>query len=290
MSEQESQNTQSTIALKINEILPDLTKSEAKIARYILLNETRLGFETGASVAAKAGVSEITVSRFLKRLGYKGITGLKADLRAAAADGLWSPEERNNRLSNGSFGQFLRTEAESLLALADQLETDTWHRMITSLGDAERVFVTGFQSISGVAQDFARRLNMVRDSVHYVSPNTSGLLEWLHDGDRDNSRDVLIVVDIVPFANDAVAVCRLAKAAGMTTIVTTDEFNNWAYDYTDLVFHVRTKTGLLLETTAPLVSLHNYMIHGLALKNPGHAERRLEEWQKYLSELGLYFS
>ena len=41
-----------------------LTKSEAVIARWLILNEATLALETGSSIAAKTGVSEITVSRF----------------------------------------------------------------------------------------------------------------------------------------------------------------------------------------------------------------------------------
>ena len=49
---------------RLRAILPELTKSEARIAQWLMLNLASAGMETGASIAAKTGVSEITVSRF----------------------------------------------------------------------------------------------------------------------------------------------------------------------------------------------------------------------------------
>ena len=81
----------SPLAARLRSISGGLTKSEAIIAQWLILNEATLGLETGASIAAKTGVSEITVSRFLKRAGYKGLAGLKEDLQAALVHAHVSP-------------------------------------------------------------------------------------------------------------------------------------------------------------------------------------------------------
>ena len=62
--------------------LPNLSKLEARVAQYMLLNIATLSFKTGASLAEKVGVSEVTVSRLLRRLGYRGVRGLKTQLRS----------------------------------------------------------------------------------------------------------------------------------------------------------------------------------------------------------------
>ena len=290
MEETEFSDENNPIALKIKEILPYLTKSEAKIARYLLLNQAQMGFETGASVAKKTRVSEITVSRFLKRLGYKGITGLRHDLRSAEAEALLNPTSLGQRFDENSYGAFLKNEAESLLALAEQIDTEVWNEMVQTLNQADRVFVTGFQTVSGIAKDFAQRMSIVRGNVSFFSANEGGLLEWVDENQSTYSNDALVVVDIVPYAREAVKTCELAKKSGLSVIVLTDEFNNWAYEFSDSVFHSRTKTGLLLETTAPIVSMQNLIIHAVAEKNPNRTSQRLKKWQDYLGKLKLYFT
>ena len=60
--------------------LPRLPKQEAKVAQYFLLNLPSISFETGKSIAQKAGVAEITVGRMLRRFGCAGMKEFKAML------------------------------------------------------------------------------------------------------------------------------------------------------------------------------------------------------------------
>ena len=109
---------ESPLAARLRGISGGLTRSEGMIAQWLILNEATLGLETGASIAAKTGVSEITVSRFLKRAGYKGLQGLKEDLQAALVHAHVSPSDRYFRLLDGEIGAILKRDADAVLALS----------------------------------------------------------------------------------------------------------------------------------------------------------------------------
>lgn len=64
MSDRPELPEDSPLAARLRSHSGDLTTSEAVIMQWLILNERTLGLETGASVAAKTGVSEITVSRY----------------------------------------------------------------------------------------------------------------------------------------------------------------------------------------------------------------------------------
>ncbi|HUP07864.1 MAG TPA: transcriptional regulator, RpiR family protein, partial [Caldimonas sp.] len=61
-----------------------MTRSERRIASYMLGNVHLLPFENAAVIAGKTGVSAMTVGRFLRSIGYGGIAELKSELRDAA--------------------------------------------------------------------------------------------------------------------------------------------------------------------------------------------------------------
>ena len=71
----------SRVAEKLRSGFPSLTKSEKAVANYMLAHLKSLPYETAASIADSAGVSPMTVSRFLRGLGYKALSELKAQLR-----------------------------------------------------------------------------------------------------------------------------------------------------------------------------------------------------------------
>ncbi len=112
MSKPAPQTPDSPLAARLRAVEGGLTKSEAMIAQWLMLNEGGLPLETGASIAAKTGVSEITVSRFLRRLGFRGMTELKAEIGSPAALHIHATD-RYIRLLEGELGTLLKRDADA---------------------------------------------------------------------------------------------------------------------------------------------------------------------------------
>lgn len=279
---------QSAFALRLEEILPDLTKSEAAIARYLMLNESAIGLETGASLAAKTNVSEITISRFLRRLGYKGMQALKSDLSTAHVSNGLDVQGRHLRLLNDDLSQSLKREAEAILDLAAQIAKPEWNSAIDAIASADEVSVTGFQTIRGLAEDFARRLSIVRGSVRYVSAHDAGLAEWIPSKRRANDKKVLVLIDIIPYAREAEPMAKLCVDMGIELVVITDETNNWAYPHTPHVFHASTRMGTFLESNGPMATLLNIALHEVAGRDPERVKQRLDSWPAIMRGLSLW--
>ena len=271
------------LAQRLRQIPGGLTKSEAAIAQWLALNAASLGNETGASVAAKTGVSEITVSRFLKRAGFKGLAGLKEELQSAHLAQV-SPDHYF-RLPEGEIGSLLKRDAEAVLALAAEVEKPAWAGAIQAIAQAQEVHVTGFQSIRGIAEDFARRLAIVRGGVRFLSPHDDGLTEWLPPR---QAGVCLVMVDMAPYAREALPILRLARSLGMAAVVVSDELNTWAAAETPFVFHVQTKVDAFLESTGPMTTLMNVILHAVALRAPQATEARIAAWLGLLRGLDLY--
>lgn len=279
---------ESRLATRLRDLLPQLTKSEARIAQYLLLNEANLAIETGASLAAKADVSEITVSRFLRRIGYKGIAALKEDLQSVRLEDAYGNKERALNLLAGNMSRIITKEAEAIVSLAAQLARPEWSKAVAHLGTADEVYVTGFQTIRGLAEDFARRLAITRDTVRFIAAHETGLSEWIGLSGAPSRSRVLILIDIVPYAREAAPLANLCRKLGVKLIVMTDELNSWAYDETPYVFHASTKVGTFLESTGPLATLLNLMVHAVASSDPDRTRDRIDAWPRLFRHLDIY--
>lgn len=279
---------ESGFSQRLRALLPDLTKSESRIAQFLLLNEASLAMETGASLASKVGVSEITVSRFLRRIGYRGMTALKEDLNAARLEGQLAGMDRHLSALSDDLSDLITKEAEAIVGLAAQLARPEWQAAIDLICRRDVVYVTGFQTIRGLAEDFARRLAITRGSVQVLAAHESGLSEWVtHQGQARQSR-LLIVIDIIPYAREAAPIAALCRKLDIDLIVITDEFNSWAYDHTPLVFHGATKVGTFLESTGPLATLLNLVVHAVASKDPARTRERIDAWPRLYKDLDIY--
>lgn len=284
MSETQSLQPTSPLLLRLQALEGNLTKSEAVIAQWLSRHESALGLETGATIAAKTGVSQITVSRFLRRLGYRGMAALKEDLRAGGSAQL-SGGDLYLHLPEGEIGTLIRRDAEAVLAVGTQVARPEWAQAMAAIHAAGAVYVTGFQTVKGAAEDFSRRLSIIRDGVRFVAAHDTGLAEWIPGGQAERC---LILIDTVPYAREAESIVRLAANAGMTVVVITDELNTWAAKHTPYVFFVAGKAHTYVESSGPLASLLSLVTNSVAAQDPEATRARLAAWPSVLRELNLF--
>jgi DNA-binding MurR/RpiR family transcriptional regulator len=74
---------------RIDSNLASPTRTETAIASYFVNETSTLPFETAGSVAAKIGVSEASVGRFCRSIGFRHFKELKASLRDDFGDRAW---------------------------------------------------------------------------------------------------------------------------------------------------------------------------------------------------------
>ena len=70
---------------KINAEYYELTSAEKKVADYAVIHQQQTQFMSISELAEEAGVAEATISRFCRRLGYKGYGAFKLAIANATA-------------------------------------------------------------------------------------------------------------------------------------------------------------------------------------------------------------
>ncbi|MDE0095999.1 MAG: MurR/RpiR family transcriptional regulator [Gammaproteobacteria bacterium] len=276
---------------KLRGALPDLPRLEAQVAQYMILNVGDLSFETGVSISEKVGVSEVTVSRLLRRLGYRGMRGLKRELRDELFDR--EPIQEGNegaREVPEGMTRNMDLEYQALGEIYQQRASPLWGQIVQTIVEADRVYVTGFQAVRGMAEDCARRLGMTRGNVRFLAAHDGMLTEWLKWGDEESEKPsrCLILIDVVPYAREASILSGICSKEGHSLIVFTDEMCHWARNYTDLVIYASTRTGLILESTVAITAALNLMVNSVAGHYSTSLTERLDQWKTYTRALRLF--
>lgn len=267
---------------KLEQSLASMPKQEAKVAQYMLLNLNTLGPETGKSLSEKIGVTEVTVGRLMRRLGYNGTKHLKELLREHYAVG-GVTSSRGHQLEP-HFQKAMEAELSAIRNIFEQTNSANWEIAARLISDSERVYVTGFQTVRGLAEDFARRLSLARPDVRYLSPHDGMLGEWLSPAGKS---ECLLVVDVVPYASEAMELSNLAKVQGRSCIVVSDEFCHWSAEIADACIYAPSNTGMFLESTTGL-NLALALLIDHAARSNSDAKDRLNRWKKNARKLKLF--
>ncbi len=238
-----------------------LTASERVIANYLLAHLRELPFLTGTAIAQAVGVSQMTVSRFLRSLGYGGLVAVKQELRKSLRRAPLPASGKDQRPVGSSDGRewlarCLDTEIKALVAAYELAGTDEFRRTAEVIAQSTTVFVSAFQSVRGVALDFVQRLEIARDKVRFLGGENGTYLELFATDDQSR---VLIVIDIQRYSKQARLLAEGAKKAGIPLVIVADKTCGWALRCTDFSFLVETNVGTFWESNAPLTSFLNLL-------------------------------
>lgn len=137
-----------------------LTRSERRIADYIMEHAEKIMEQTISELAANTGSSEITVSRFCKKLGFSGLQSLKialaAEISSADSNLLYQdicPQDSCETVAGKVF-QNIGDGLQDTLKLLDYAAVE---QAVTQLLAARRIAVYGFGNSATVCRDIETR-------------------------------------------------------------------------------------------------------------------------------------
>jgi DNA-binding MurR/RpiR family transcriptional regulator len=279
-----------TFAERIAERLPGMTRSEREIAHYMQGHLHQLPFESAAAIAAKVKVSAMTVGRFLRSLGYGGIADVKEELRRGAAHPSLLIKDRLERIhaSSGS-GESLRNnlkmEVDALIGVYEYVGTPMWERTMGLLCDSDRVFVAGFQTVAGLAADFAARLQYLRPDVS-VLDGRDGVFAELFAGKARTP--CLVLFEMRRYTQFSRMLAEQAQARGIPLVVVCDQHCYWAREHTDNVLSVNTDSLLFWDSQTPLLSLTNLMFDQIVRREERAVGERLKAMTALQEQFGAF--
>ena len=210
---------------RLLESLANGTKAEKTLATYMLGALSDLPFQTAAEIARRVGVSELTVGRFCRALGYERYKDLVGELRRDLGQQPWLIGDRllefQKRSHSGSdaLARSLELQIAALVKVHELPNTPEWTAAVKRLATARRVFVAGFQTERGMAAYFGHQLQYLRDGVQVLDLASGNFTELLLTDTRDSA---LVIFEARRYSRLALMLAARARAAGIPVTVVSD--------------------------------------------------------------------
>jgi DNA-binding MurR/RpiR family transcriptional regulator len=266
----------------------NLSGAESAVASWLEANLHQVPFATTAVVSKGAGVSEMTVTRFVRRIGYPNFKTFKQDLNAELRQ---DPEtfkpDWTNRFAipagtSDELADQMKREMKAIVGVYELAQTPGWQAALDVVQQAERVNITGFQASKGLALDFATRLKYARPGVRF-GEGTSG--NWSELFAETPERSCVVLVDTAAYARTSFQIAELCLRREMPLVMVTDTFSLWPRKYTPHVLSVNTDIGTFWDSTSGLSALLGLFLNGITARVGPPAKGRLKQMQA----LGAHF-
>jgi DNA-binding MurR/RpiR family transcriptional regulator len=265
---------------RLSACLERATKTEKAIASFMLANLNGLPFENAATLAEKVGVSEPSVGRFCRAIGYQHFKDLKADLKADIGERPWLIGDRlkdyreRSRKGDDELARGLEMEIAALVSNYELAHTKEWKRAVKRLARLPEIHVAGFQTERGLAQYLVNQLQYVRPGVHLLDLAGGNFSEILL---ADPKKVGLVLIEGRRYSRLAKLLATEAKRAGISTTLITDAYCDWGRDLVDEMFVVPTDINQFWDSTAPVASLMALLINSIFNELGPSVEARMNQ-------------
>jgi len=201
---------------RITESQSSLRKSEAKVASYVLENLDEVIEMRVVDLASESAVSEPTVIRFCRAIGFDGFQSFK--LQLAQQLGLGSVFTQFAVEDSDTVADLLNkvfdTTVGSLITVRDEINSAVLEQAIDTISDARRVEFYGFGASGSVAADAQHKFFRLQlSSAAYTDPHIQRM-----SAISLGSEDVVVAISQSGETQALLESVELAREAGANVI------------------------------------------------------------------------
>ena len=206
-----------------------LTRTEKVIADYFLEHSGSLYFLTAKDIALALGVSDTSVIRLCRTLGYRGFRELQESLRSELSQVIERekyvipqhqvPDKLQKYQDLSSF-QCLQFAVDCLQETYRKNDPEKYGQIVRILLESEHIFVSGFRGLAGPARHLGTLLSQYTRHVEYFCDADTRCVEKLLDY---GPHDCVILLGAERYSRMTCVLAEMAHDAGCRLIVITDK-------------------------------------------------------------------
>ena len=258
-----------------------LRKSEAKVASYVLANANDVIKMRIVDLAANSEVSEPTVIRFCRALGFDGFQSFK--LQLAQQLGMGSVYTQfavdDNDTVTDLRNKVFDTTVGSLLTVRGELNADVLEQAISTISNARRVEFYGFGASGSVAADAQHKFFRLQlSTAAYTDPHIQHMSAIALESD-----DVVVAISQSGETQALLQSVHLARETGAKVIGLAPE-NTSLSKQCSIPIYVNMEEDLQSYTPVSSRIAHLVVIDVLATGVARHRKPLLKEHLKRLEK------
>ena len=274
----------------------NLTKTQKMIARYVLDNSADACFMTSTEIALKLGVSESSVIRFSRSLGFDGFMDFQKNLRKDYQDKVLSissfitvPSQRVAKrakldTSSDYINRHFKNAAKNMEAVFVNNSTALFEEAAEAIISSKRKYIISSRGNSCLGDYFLLYLKHMLPNVEMTNTASISPVDHMCNISKD---DCVVAFSFPRYSSIDKISARMAYEVGAKIIVITDKPSALLAQYATVLFTVPVDSNTFFNSMVAPQFVAEALLDTVSHKVKG-IERRLKKIDKYLGELGNY--
>ena len=278
------------ILAMIQSSMPQFSKGQKNIARFILENYDKAAFMTASKLGKTVNVSESTVVRFAAELGYDGYPSMQKALQEMIRNKLTTVqriEVSNDRLGDQDvLTKVLQSDMEKLRMTMETMDREEFAAVVDAIVGARRIYILGVRSSAALSDFLTFYFNLLFENVRQVKSTLSS--EMFEQMLRVSEGDVVIGISFPRYSTRTVRAMKFARDQGATVVALTDSELSPLCETANLRLLAKSDMASFVDSLVAPLAVINALIVAVGRKKVaevtetfGYLERIWDEYEVY---------
>lgn len=262
-----------------------LTKKEKRIAEFFLDEEQRVFLMNVADIAKTIDVSDTSVIRFIKSLGFENFT----DFKNSGQEDIKSRLDKTNDFiknldiikENSIEKLYIHKINEEVNKIFNSNSQKQIKKISNLIMKAKNKYIVGFKSTAGIANFFGVRLGFMLENVSTFNIDDSVVVNSIFNIKQE---DILIIFDYPMYSKAAVVLAKIARENKAKILLFTDSDNAPLAEYSDILYKVKLNGISVFNSLISTQILIEYLLTYISQFIEEKAKIRFSKIRKYLIE------
>lgn len=263
-----------------------LSKSQKKIAEFIINDYDRAAFMTAAILGKTVEVSESTVVRFANTLGYSGYKDFQKGLQRLIKNKLTTVQRLSmvNTDSNEEsiLRKVMKKDMENIEKAINEMDYENFQKAIELILNAKNIYVLGMRSSYYLSGYLGFYLSFLFDNVKVVISGANDVFEQLLNA---NHEDLIIGISYPRYSKRTLEALDYCKEKGCKIISITDSLISPASKDSDISLIAGSNMLSFVDSLVAPMSLINALMVAIGIKKKDDIKSSFESleeiWNKY---------
>ncbi len=264
-----------------------LTKSCKKVADFLLSHMEDAAFLDISHLSKEIQVSETTVIRFARAVGYDGFTGMQQDVRGWLKERV-TPQERMERSkfkkSSELYESILDTDIRNLKDLRAEFFEEKIQEVVRTMARGRHTYIMGYRTSFPMASLLYMFLIQIMPQVELIDMSGGAIYDRIA-GWGEN--DALVAFSFPRYSRITLEIGQCAKSRGCTLVGITDNPLSPLGRIADISLPVRCESPAFFNSMAACLSLINCLAGGIALIKGKDSIAQLRHRDKMIKQLRI---
>jgi DNA-binding MurR/RpiR family transcriptional regulator len=271
----------------ISDHYQQLTKSEKRIANYLRKNQEESAFLSAGEIADRLGLSEATLVRFARTLGFSSYPAMRTILQEAFRHRVTHSTRLRSRLDDlreagDIFDRLVVSEIDYLTLSLETIERQSLNRAVEMIRSRKRIFIFGVGPSVSLVNLMEIRLG--RFGWQIVPLTTAGR-EMLEPLLLMTDQDLLFVICFFDISGALQLILDYANEIKCPVIMLTDTLGSIIGDKADVVLSAKRGPVSEFHSLVVPMTIINTLLLAVAQEDQGYVMTNLDKLDQMRARL-----